>query len=550
MPQQRRNRLFAVATLAIAATALSGCAVQVNASAPASSVPVSGGTIQFATDREPTCLDPAVGGDQPQSLIARAFLDSLTHQKSGGSVEPWLAKSWDVSADGLSYTFHLRDDVTFSDGTAFDASAVKANFEYWLDPETQSSVDSLYVAQYAGTDIPDPHTAIVHLTKPYSAFLQVLSQSFLGIQSPTALSRGASENCSTPVGTGPFIVKRWKKQQDVTLVRNPAYAWAPASAKHQGIAYADGIDWKFIAEPSTRFGALQSHEVDVIETLPPENFAVAKASPTIDIIDEVRPGGPVQYVFNTTRAPFNDVKVRQAFRFGANIPAALKSVYFGAYKGVGGPLSPATVDYDKTFDGVYNYNPGKAAALLDAAGWNAKDSAGYRTHDGKRLILELNVDDSVQPSEISLLEQLQAIEKKIGLDVRINKLDSGTSSARYNSWDYDLKRQYWVTNTPDVLRYQYASAFIPATGGSHSNGSGWNDPTLDALVEKALQLPEGTERTGLYRQAQKIVSDAALALPVYLYPSQYAYDTSRLGGVSIDPSINQVAFYDTWVRAK
>ncbi|MDQ1597176.1 MAG: peptide/nickel transport system substrate-binding protein, partial [Microbacteriaceae bacterium] len=155
-----------------------------------------------------------------------------------------------------------------------------------------------------------------------------------------------------------------------------------------------------------------------------------------------------------------------------------------------------------------------------------------------------------QPSEISLLEQLQAIEKKVGFDVQINKLDSGTSSADYTSWNYDLQRQYWVTNTPDVLRYQYSSAFIPATGGYHSNGSGLNDPKLDGLVDVALQTTDAAKRTDLYTQAQKIVSDAAVALPVYLYPSQYAFDNTRLGGVDVDPSINQVSFYDTWVKTQ
>lgn len=129
MPRAHSKPLLVLVSLAVAATALVGCSGGATASSTFTK-PVSDGTIQFATDREPTCLDPAVGGDQPQSLIARAFLDSLTHQKLDGTVEPWLAKSWDISADGLSYTFHLRDDVTFSDGTKFDAAAVKANFEY------------------------------------------------------------------------------------------------------------------------------------------------------------------------------------------------------------------------------------------------------------------------------------------------------------------------------------------------------------------------------------------------------------------------------------
>jgi len=122
------NRTRATATAAFVLTtttllaACSGGAA--GASADASATPVSGGTLQFATDREPVCLDPSVRGDQPQSLIARAYLDSLFYQAEDGSIEPWLVKEWEISDDGLTYTFHLRDDVTFTDGTPFDAEAV------------------------------------------------------------------------------------------------------------------------------------------------------------------------------------------------------------------------------------------------------------------------------------------------------------------------------------------------------------------------------------------------------------------------------------------
>jgi peptide/nickel transport system substrate-binding protein len=548
MSRTSRWRLTALASIALAATtALAGCASGAPAS-QASSTPTKGGTIEFATDQEPTCLDPAPGGDQPQSLLARAYLDSLVHEKSDGTFEGWLAKSWDISADGLSYTFHLRDDVSFTDGTKFDANAVKANFEYWLNPATQSSTDARYVQDYASTDIPDPYTAVVHLKQPNAALIEVLSQSFLGIQSPTAIARGTTDNCQTPVGSGPFKITKWSKQQSVTLVRNDDYNWAPASADHQGAAYADGIDWTFISEPSTRFGALQSHQVDVIETIPPESFTTAKASSNLTVIDDLRPGGPVGYNLNTTRAPFNDLKVRQAFQFGADIASALSSVYFDAYKRTTGSLSPSTVFYDKQYDKTYSHDPDKANALLDQAGWTTKDSDGIRSKDGKKLTVTLDIDPSVQPAEVSLLEQLQSIEKKVGFDLVINKVDKGTQTQDYASWNYDLARQYWVTNTADVLRLQYSSQFIPLIGGYHSNGSGLNDPNLDSIVNQALQTTDDATRKDLYSQAQKIVSDAAVQLPAYYYPSQYAFDNTRLGGVNVDPAIRRASFYDTWVK--
>jgi peptide/nickel transport system substrate-binding protein len=549
MPR-RRPLASTAATAATAATALllSACGGGSSASAPAAGSPTSGGTITFATDREPTCLDPAVGGDQPQSLIARAYLDSLVSQDQDGTIKPWLATSWDISPDGLTYTFHLRDDVTFTDGTPFDAAAVKANFEHWLDPATQSSVDALYVSPYVGTQTPDPHTAVVTLSHPYAAFLEVLAQSFLGIQSPAAITRGNDQNCQTPVGSGPFKVVAWNKQQDVKLVRNDAYTWGPPQAKHQGKAYADAVDWRFISEPSTRFGALQSGEVGAIETVPPQDHQVATSTPNLKVIDGQRPGSPVQLFLNTTRAPFDDLGVRQAFRQGADVAAGLKSVFFGAYHPFGGSLSPTTTFYSSAFEHAYPYDLTAAGKLLDDAGWDQRDAAGYRTKNGRRLTVHFPVSSTDhQPADISLFEQVQATEKKLGFQVVIDKQDSATWQAGYLKWDYDVTDGYWVTNTADALRYVYLGAFKDATGGWHSNASGIADPKLDADLQQALLTTDPAQREALYDDAQKIISGAAVNVPLYVYPAQYAENTDRVQGLGVDPTLQLATLYDAWV---
>ena len=141
------------------------------------------------------------------------------------------------------------------------------------------------------------------LATPYAAFLEVLAQGFLGIQSPTALLRSRDQNCESPVGSGPFKVVRWDRQNQVELVRNPDYNWAPPTAKHQGPAYLDRIVWKFIQEPSVRFASLQAGEVDVIEALPPESHEAARRNPDVDLIIAQRPGNPTNGTFNLRRAP-------------------------------------------------------------------------------------------------------------------------------------------------------------------------------------------------------------------------------------------------------
>lgn len=229
----------------------------------AAGTPVSGGTLIYATDREPSCLDPNSQGDMPQVFVAQQFLDSLVSMDEEGRIGSWLAERWEVSGDGLVYIFHLRGDVHFTDGEPFDAAAVKANLDHMVDPKTQSGTAASYLTQYVRTDVIDVHTAAVHLSSPYAAFLEVLAQGFLGIQSPKALARSRDENCRSPVGSGPFKVVQWDRQSQVVLERNPDYAWAPPTARHQGPAYLEKIVWKIIPDASVRFASLQAGDVDV-----------------------------------------------------------------------------------------------------------------------------------------------------------------------------------------------------------------------------------------------------------------------------------------------
>lgn len=514
----------------------------------ADTTPQYGGTIVLATLEEPKCLDPVVGGDVPQDIIAHQYLDSLVSQDEDGTYRPWLAKSWDLSADGRQYTFHLRDDVKFTDGTPFNAAAIKANFDHWLDPATGSGNVAPQLTDYEGTEVVDDHTAIVKLKTPNAFFLTILANPTGGIQSPTAIARGNTENCLSPVGTGPFIVSSWDRGNAIYFTRNEDYNWPPAQATHQGKAYAEKVEWRVIAEPATRYNALASGEIGVINGLPPENFAAAKASDDITVIEDSQPGVPWQLDLNTKRAPFNDLNVRRAFRHAVDAPSALKSVFFGAYKSVGGPLSPTTPLYDASFENAYPYDIKKADELLDAAGWKDRDADGYRTKDGKRLTVYFPVSAAEQPADLALFEQVQATVKTAGFELIIDKADQADVYQRQYTWDYDLYIDYWTVNTPGALKFIYHSdGLVSLSGGYHNNEAGINDPHLDHLLDTGVQTSDKVEQQKIYSEAQKIVSDQALAVPLYVYPSLAAYNTTLVRGVRSDWSIHSVTLYDAWV---
>ncbi|MFB7927893.1 ABC transporter substrate-binding protein [Streptomyces sp. NPDC056039] len=511
--------------------------------------PAPGGTLTYATDREPTCLDPHVAGDMPQAYVAQQVLDSLVALDSEGRARPWLATSWDIAKGGRTYTFHLRRDVRFTDGTRFDAAAVKANFDHMVDPDTQSGTAGGYLAPYQRTEVLDAFTARVHLDRPYSPFLNMLAQAFLGIQSPKALARSKEANCAAPVGTGPFIVRKWNRQSDVVLVRNPRYNSPPPYAKHRGPAYADKVIWRFIPEPATRFAAVQSGQVDVIDALPPEDQRTAEHDDRLKVVVRDRPGNPTNLALNTSRAPFDDLRVRKAFLYSADVADGLKSVFFGQYRRAGGPLSYVTPHYSDAHENARPYDPQKADSLLDRAGWRERDCDGYRVKNGVRLTAEVLLKSDITPNQLALMEQVQATAKDVGFQLKLLRLDAASVNTRYQAGKYDLRDGYWNTNTPDVLHTVFGSEYA-VRNGIHSNATYAKDPALDKLFRAAQATTDPDEQQRLYGEAQRLISAGAYQLTLYPQTTRLAAHHGSVRGAALEPALSLPYLYDAWVSSR
>ena len=534
----QRNAPWApTAAAAVVLLALTGCGGSASAQ-PADD------TFVFATGKDISCLDPHVNGDMPQASIAANYLDSLVSQDKDGKIHPWLAESWEVSEDGLTYTFKVRDDVTFTDGTKFTAEAVKANLDHMVDPDTQSGTAGGYLKPYKSTDVVDDTTAVVTLNRPYAAFLEVLAQPFLGIESPTALKRPQAENCNSPVGTGPYKIVDYVPQSKVSLVRNEDYNSAPPFAQHQGPADIKNLEWQIVPEDSTRYGLLRAGQVDALDLMPSVHFAEAEADKNVALVLQDRPGNPTNLMLNTTRAPFDDLRVRQAFLQSVYVEAGINSVYFGTVTQAGGPLASTTKFYSPDFEDAYQPDPAKAARLLDEAGWTGRDKDGYRTKDGKRLVVHFPYTPAIWPTaHQALVTQLQASGKQAGFDVRIETGDYASVSEQGNNFDYDLRADYWNTNTADVLRIVFSSEYTESAGFV-PNGSGFRNKEFDKIVNDALATDDPAVREKLYYQAQQIVSGNALQLPLYNQASQLAVRTDRFANLTLEPSLSLPYIYD------
>jgi peptide/nickel transport system substrate-binding protein len=538
----------AAALAAAAGLALAACTGG-SAGTDDASAPTDGGTLVYATgDAEPTCLDPHVGGNYPQALLSTQYLEPLVGRDADGTILPWLATAWTVSDDGLTWDFTLAQDVSFTDGTPFDAEAVKVNVEHLQDPDTGSSTGYLAVQKVASVEAVDATHARFHLTEPDSALLESMSQQWTAIQSPAGIARGQDENCAAPVGTGPFVVDSWTPQQQVELVRNEDYAGLDPQAEHDGAAHLEKIVWRFIPDAATRYAALRSGEVQVIDNPQPDAIAQADEGGDIAHLDAPRPGSVNRIELNSAQPPFDDVRVREAFVRAADPGPGIETLFAGTTTRSYSPLSSvepaAYADED-----LFATDADAAEDLLDAAGWTERDADGYRTRDGQRLTVRFPVSTNQSvAAEQSLFEQIQANAKAVGFDVVLTPLDLSGWYGALGAHEYEAVSAPYTKVGPDVLRILYHSdGTVPAPSGYFANHAGVTDPALDALLDQASATADEAERTDLYRQAQQIVLEGYYVLP--LYDQQNHFLTSGVTGVRTLDTVSTPTFLDARLGA-
>ncbi|MBO3663951.1 ABC transporter substrate-binding protein [Microbacterium sp. NEAU-LLB] len=505
--------LLLTATVAVMAAA---CAPASGDAAP-SDDPQEGGTLVYATgDAEPTCLDPHVGGNYPQALISTQYLEPLVGRDADGTITPWLAEDWTVSADGLTWDFTLRSDVVFTDGTPLDAEAVKANIEHLQNPDTMSSTGYLAVSKVAEVEVVDATHARFHLSEPDSALLESLSMPWTAIESPAGIARGMDENCAAPVGTGPFVVDEWVPQQQVTMLRNDDYRTPSAQFENTGAAHLDELVWRFIPDAATRQAALTSGEVHVIDNPLPSDIVAAQAGDEIEHLDAPRPGSVNRIELNAGQAPFDDIRVREAFIRAADPNPGIESLYLGTAKRSYSPLG-SSEPMAVSDESLFATDTDAANALLDEAGWTEKDADGVRMKDGKRLTVRFPVSTNQSvAAEQSLFEQIQANEAAVGFDVQLSPVDLGTWYGVLGEGAYEAVSAPYTRVGAEVLRVLYHSdAIVPAPSGYFANHAQLADPELDALLDEASATIDDDARADLYAQAQQRVLESFTVLPLY-----------------------------------
>ncbi|MCC8934063.1 ABC transporter substrate-binding protein [Rhizobium sp. 'Codium 1'] len=471
---------------------------------------------------EPKSLDPHTVTATNDFRILVNVYDGLVRFKDGTlEVEPALAESWDVSEDGKTYTFKLRQGVKFHDGSDFNAEAVKFNFDRMLKEDhpfysTGPFPLSFNFASVEAVNAIDPQTVEFKLSEAFAPFLSNLAYPTGLIVSPAAVEQHGADYGRNPSGTGAFKFVEWQSSQRVVIERNPDY-W-------DGAASLEAVVFRPITDANTRVAEMMAGGIDVMVEVPPDNLATFKQDAGFAVAEQA---GPHVWfgILNTRSGPFADKRVRQAANYAVNKETLVNDVLQGTATVAAGPIPPAFNWVEGAVD-AYAYDPEKAKALLAEAGVENPQLTFYVTEGGSGMLDPITMGAAIQAD-------LQAV----GFSVKIETYEWNTFLGRVNEGlegKADMAEMAWMTNDPDTLPYlALRSDAMPDKGGFNSGY--YSNPEVDELLEKARTSTDQAERGKLYGQVQQIVHDDAPWLFVANW-KQNAVTTAAVQGFKLQPS--------------
>ena len=501
-----------------------------------------GGELFYGLTNKFDTLDPNVTTFSDVARMAYHLFDPLLWESKAGVFVPGLAERWEVNPNATQYTFHLRRDVKFHDGTPFNAEAVKFTFDRIVDPALKSQSAFSAIGPYDSSVVVDPYTVVVKFKDPYAPFLSSVAQSLLSPVSPDAVKKYGKDFGTHPVGTGPFKLDSYTTDSVVRMVRNPDYRWAPSIFKNRGPAHLDAISYRIIPESSTRLAALKSGQMQVIQDVPTQEYQNLRRDNTIELLQGLMTGSGWTMMINVTNSPMDDVRVRQALQWGVDKNAMIKAVWQGVYKPATSILTAATFGYDPATRTVYPYDPKKAGAALDEAGWKL-GSGGVRQKGGQDLTLGLyyRADNS---DFVAMATFLQSMYAQIGIKIDLHGLSQGGYFSAVRAGQHHLQFWWEPDTDPDVVRILLYSK--NADGGTNRNR--YKNAEMDKLIDDAAATADPAKRKQLYSQIQMKALRESVMVAFSDPLDLFAYLKGKVDGVVLDWSATNVLFHDASLR--
>jgi peptide/nickel transport system substrate-binding protein len=535
-------RAAAGALAVIAVASLTACASGAPAeeTASAATEPVTGGTLTYLEHQTYTNLYPPQAGFYPNGGLVNNIAARLTWQNPETlEIEPWVATEWTVNEDATEYTFELRDDVTFSDGTVLDAAAVAKNFDtYGLGNAALGLTVSEAINNYASSEVVDADTVTFRFKAPAPGFLQATSTINSGLLSPETLDRSLEElgagNATEIIGSGPFVITEEELGTELTLEAREDYDWAPPSFEHQGRAYLDGIHLIVTPEDSVRIGSLLSGQADYIRYVQAFDEARVESS-GFDLYAPQTRGVNNALSLRFTNPLLSDIRVRQALVAAVDSQEVVDTIFTENYPRATSALSSSAVGY-KDESEHYEYDPEKAEELLAEAGWEA-GADGILEKDGQRLSLTV-YEAAPQPLSKQTLELVSQQLKEVGVELNVKAADAGTYAADIKD---PLKTPLYHSMVGradlDVIKSQYHT--------KNRNTLLSNDAELDRLLEAVASTADPDERIAASQAVQDYLAEQAYVIPLFEEPQVYGTAT-YVHGVEFE-SVARPLFYDVWL---
>lgn len=483
----------------------------------------AGGELSVGLSNNVDTLDANVTTFSSVGIIMNHVYDPLVWQAPLGTFHPGLATEWSVNDNATEYTFKLRDDVTFHDGTPFNAAAVKYTFDRIANPDTGAQTAFSLLGPYLETEIVDDYTVIVRFSTPFAPFLDSISTPYLGMTSQAAVeSMGEEYGLTGVVSTGPYMVESYIPDSEVVIVKNPDYNWGSEAVFGQsGPGNFDKITFKIIIEPATLLAALESGEVQFINNVPPLDVERLNEDSNIVIEQLEQPGHGWSLMFNFEKSPTDELAVRKAVAQAINKQAFIDIVFNGFGTPGCSPLTKVMFAYTDASCQELPYDPAAAAATLEEAGWVDSDGDGVRERDGVPLVLEHWYRDN--PLSSNMATVVQADLAAIGIQFNTNGADAAGYFDKVRAGEHNTQN-WWDTFTdPDgVMRTLFHSS--NADGGTNRNR--YRNDEMDKLIDQAAATADPAKRAELYAQIQQKVADEAIMVfmndPFLLYGSSAA----------------------------
>ncbi|MGI6450013.1 MAG: ABC transporter substrate-binding protein [Desulfitobacteriia bacterium] len=449
-------------------------------------------TLIYAQGAEPRGLDPALVDDgESAKVIINIYEGLLKYAQDSTKLEPCLAKEWEVSPDGLTYTFKLQEGVKFHDGTDFDAEAVKFNIDRQLPPKMTEDMAyaSFVYASVKDVEVVDKYTVKINLKEPSTPFLANLAMVMSApIVSPKALQENNNNVNQAPVGTGPYKFVRWAKDENIVLERNEEYWGTKALTKN--------VIFRFIKDNSARVVALNNGEVDMIDGI--DATVVKQITDAGNKVFQA-PGMNINYLaYNTSKAPFNNAKIRYAVSQAINVPELVESLYQGYSEAATSILPTFMEGYDKSIAQA-PYDPDAAQKALKDAGVTSV-----------KIMTYTNPRPYNNATGQALAEAVQSYLSKVGVTATIDSYDWTTYKEKIKAGDYDICFYGWIGDNGDPDNFMYLLAHEDPT----MNVALYKNPEFNDLIAQGVKEPAGPERNAIYTQLEKIAAADAVWLPI------------------------------------